>query len=203
MDSSLTGGGTLIDNGVHLLDLVRWLTGEEFIEAQGSVTYNLDISATQSDGTRVFKKPSQCEDNAFGVFKSKSGCTAILHSSWVQWQGYLYLEIFGTNGLLVVNNDQTQGQVSYNVFSRHGDPPKNITEVPACLRPDPSWKLQLQEFAAAIREDREPSPNGYDGLQSLRLVDAVYMSAKTGQAVSIKTELPSPRKELSRASAVA
>jgi predicted dehydrogenase len=195
VDANFTGGGTLIDNGVHLLDLLRWLIGEEFVEAQGTLTHNLDICEKQSDGRSVFKRPSKCEDNAFAVLKTKSGCTASIHSSWVQWQGYLYLEIFGTNGSLVVNNDQIQGQVSYNVFSRHGDPPKNITEVPACLRPDPSWKLQLQEFAAAIREGREPTPNGYDGLQALRLVDAVYSSSRLGKTVTVKTDLPTTQTE--------
>src|SRR5262249_16641917 len=137
-------------------------------------------------------------DNAFGIFKSTSGCTASLHSSWVQWHGYLYLEIFGTSGSLVVNNDQIQGQVSYNVFGQHGNSIRNITETPACFRPDPSWKDQLQEFAAAIRQDREPSPNGYDGLQSLRMVHAVYSSSRLGRAVPIETEWPSREMELSR-----
>jgi predicted dehydrogenase len=182
MDINYTGGGTLIDNGVHLLDLARWFIGEEFVEAQGAVTYNLDICDSQ------IKRASECEDNAFGIFKTKQGCIASIHSSWVQWQGYLYLEIFGTNGSLIVNNDQIQGQVSYNVFSRHGEPSANITEVPACLRPDPSWKRQLQEFVAAIREDREPRPNAYDGLQSLRMVHAIYSSSKLGRAVPIKTD---------------
>lgn len=199
MDSNFTGGGTLIDNGVHLLDLIRWFIGEEFIEAQGYITHNLDIYDKQSDGKSLFKRSSDCEDNAFGIFKAKDGCTASIHSSWTQWQGYLYLEIFGTNGSLIVNNDQIQGQVSYNVFSRHGDPSRNITEVPACLRPDPSWQHQLQEFAAAIREDRDPTPNGYDGLQALRMVHAVYSSSRLGKTVPIKTELP--QEELIRAAA--
>lgn len=191
MDIRQSGGGTVIDNGVHLLDLARWFMGDEFIEVQGYVTRNLDLCERRHDGGWAFSGRSECEDNGFGLFKTKDGRVAVLHSSWFQWHGYLHLEIFGTNGSLVVNNDQIQGQVSYCFFNRHGDPISNTIEVSALLKPDPSWKLQLKEFVSAIRENREPSPNGYDGLQALRMVHAVYKSAASGNAERIETGLPS------------
>ncbi|WP_337286655.1 Gfo/Idh/MocA family oxidoreductase [Candidatus Methylomirabilis sp.] len=199
-DITYAGGGALIDNGVHLLDLARWFMDDEFVEAQGYVTYNLDLYERQGDGNWAFSRQSECEDNAFGLFKTKGGRVASIHSSWVQWQGYLYLEIFGTNGSVVINSDQIQGHVSYSVFNgcnRHGDPIANIIEVPALLRPDPSWKRQLQEFVAAIREDREPSQSGYDGLQAMRMVQAVYDSAGSGKTVPIEAVSPSLDIELS------
>jgi len=201
-DTMQSGGGTLTDNGVHLLDLARWFLGDEFIEAQGYATHSLDICEKRPDGSLAFGRHCEAEDNGFGLFKTEDGRVATLHSSWVQWQGYLYLEIFGTNGFIVVNNDQIQGSVSYHPFSRHGEPIANTIEVPALLRPDPSWKLQLQEFLSAIREEREPSPNGYDGLQAVRMVHSVYKSAASGKAVPIKVKLPSRKMGLRGVSAV-
>ena len=166
---------------------------DEFNEVQGYITHNLDLCERQPDGSWAFIRQSDCEDNAFGLFKTEDGRVATIHSSWVQWQGYLHVEISGTKGSVVINNDQIQGQVSYHVFNRHGDPIANTIEIPALLRPDPSWKLQLQELVAAIRENREPSPNGYDGLQTVRMVSALYKSTTSGKAEPIEVKSPSPK----------
>ena len=176
-DRRIAGGGALIDNGVHLFDLARWFLDDEFVEAQGWVTKNLDVCERGPDRSLTAKRPSDCEDNGFGLFRTADGRVASIHSSWLQWQGYLYIEIFGTHGSIVIDNDQIQGNVSYQVFGRHGDPIATTKESPALLKPDPSWRLQLEELVAAIDEGREPSPNGYDGLQAVRMTEAVYRAA--------------------------
>jgi predicted dehydrogenase len=70
MDVTQSGGGTFIDNGVHLLDLTRWFMNDEFIEAQGYVTRNLDLCEDQHNGGRTSSRQLECEDNGFGLFKS-------------------------------------------------------------------------------------------------------------------------------------
>jgi predicted dehydrogenase len=190
-DVRQSGGGTVTDNGVHLLDLARWFMGEEFVEVQGSLTRNLDLPGRHDEEATDAIRPNECEDNGFGLFKTRDGRVASLHSSWVQWQGYLHLEVFGTQGSVVVNNDQIQGQVSYFLFEHYGDPIANTTEVPALLRPDPSWRLQLEALVRAIRERREPSPSGHDGLQAARMVHALYRSAASGKVEAIPTD-PGP-----------
>jgi predicted dehydrogenase len=193
MDAAEAGGGTVIDNGVHLIDLAAWFMGDEFATVQGSLSRNFDICERGPDGSPQVARPSACEDNGFGLFTTADGRIASLQSSWTQWQGYLHVEIFGTHGWIVVNNDQIQGTVTYQVLRRHGEPSATTTEVPALLKPDPSWRLQLEEFAAAIREGRSPSPNGYDGLRAVRLVHALYRSAASGRAESVDPVLPVAR----------
>lgn len=190
MDARQAGGGTVIDNGVHLFDLAAWFMGDEFVEAQGSVTRNLDICEFESDGALRRATPSDCEDNGFGLFTTRDGRVASLHSSWTQWQGYLHVEIFGTHGSIAVNNDQIQGHVTYQSFRRHGDPIGTTREIPALAKPDPSWRMQLEELAAAVRENREPRPSGNDGLRAMRMVDALYRSASSGQAERITVDTP-------------
>jgi predicted dehydrogenase len=190
VDATQSGGGTLIDNGIHVLDLARWFMGAEFVEAQGALTHNLDICEEGPDGTVRVSRRSECEDNAFGLYRTGDGRVATVHASWMQWEGYLYLEIFGTHGTLVVDNDQIQGQVSCHLFARHGEPIATTTEVPALARPDPSWRRHLQELVDAIREDRDPTPSGHDGLRAARMVQALYRSAASGKAEPIPADGP-------------
>src|SRR5207344_998484 len=81
MDGGEAGGGTVIDNGVHLLDLAAWLMDGEFVSAQGSVSRNFDICESNPDGTLVVTQPSECEDNGFGLFTTGDGRIASLQSS--------------------------------------------------------------------------------------------------------------------------
>jgi predicted dehydrogenase len=192
LDCTKAGGGTVMDNGVHLLDLAAWFMDDEFVSAQGFLSHNFDICAPGLDGAVAVKTPSDCEDSGFGLFATGDGRVASIQSSWTQWQGYLHIEIVGTHGWMVVDNDQIQGTVTYQTLTRPGDAAATTTETPALLRPDPSWRLQLEEFAAAIREEREPCPDGYDGLRAVRLVQALYRSAASGMAEPVETSRPSP-----------
>ncbi len=63
-----------------------------------------------------------------------------------------------------------------------GAPEEQVFEFPG---PDLSWQAEWQEFTSAIREQREPLANGEDGLQAMRLIDAIYESAQTGKVVRL------------------
>jgi predicted dehydrogenase len=203
MDAAAAGGGTIIDNGVHLFDLAVWFMDDEFVSAQGSLSRNFDICERGSEGELFVKRPSDCEDSGFGLFATHDGRIASIQSSWTQWQGYLHVEIFGTHGWIVVNNDQIQGTVTYQALTRYGDPSGTICEVPALVKPDPSWRRQLEEFAAAVHEDRQPQPSGHDGLRALRMVHALYRSADSGAVERVEAELPFRTPVLTRESAIA
>jgi predicted dehydrogenase len=188
LDAGQSGGGTLIDNGVHLLDLARWLMGAEFVQAQGVLAHNFDLCEEASDGTARVVRREECEDNAFGLLQTADGRVATIHSSWTRWHGYLYLEIVGTRGTLVVDNDRIEGRVTSHVFERHGDASATTIEVPALAKPDPSWGRHLRELRDAIREEREPIPSGHDGLRAARMVQALYRSAASGKAEPIPVD---------------
>lgn len=86
-DAWTMGGGSLRDNGIHLIDLTRYFLGE-VAEVKG-----------YSSG-RVWSFPG-CEDNGFALLRSNAGRIASLHASWTEWRGYkLLVEVYGTRGCI-------------------------------------------------------------------------------------------------------
>ena len=86
-EHSMTGGGTLMDNGIHMIDLARWFLGE--------VDTFMGLSSNHS-----WRKPG-CEDNGLVLMRSATGRIASVHSSWSEWRGYGWrMEIFGTRGAI-------------------------------------------------------------------------------------------------------
>ncbi len=159
----LSGGGTFLDNGVHLLDLSRWFMGD-FVEATGFVHTHLPALG-------------RCEDNGFGIYRTADGRVCQLQSSWTQWKGYLFLELFGENGTLLINYDDQ----SCTLIRRGAE--SSVWQFAGV--PDQSWQRELVEMAAAVRENREPLANGYDGWQAVKMAYAVYEASATGRSVRL------------------
>jgi predicted dehydrogenase len=175
-DPALAGGGELLDQGVHLVDLSRWFLGE-FAEVAGAV-------ATWS--WRV----EPLEDNGFALLRTADGRVASLHTSWTQWRNLFRFELLGTEGLLTVEGlGGSYGRERLvHTRRRHagGVPDEQEWTV---AKPDACWRAEWDEFAAAVREDREPLGNARDGFEAARLIDAVYASARGGGVVRL-AEVP-------------
>ena len=171
-DPDQAGGGELLDQGIHAMDLFRWFMGE-FAEAGGFTgTYFWDIGSL--------------EDNAFGLFRTSKGQIASLHASWTQWKNIFSFEIFGQDGYLIINGlGGSYGEQRLTVGTRlpeSGSPEEQHFEFPG---QDNSWYEEWKEFVSAIREDREPDGNGYDALQAMKMVYAVYEAEETGRLVKL------------------
>jgi predicted dehydrogenase len=182
----VSGGGELLDQGVHVVDLFRWFLGD-FDEAYG-------IAPT-------FYWNMEVEDNAFAIFRTSGGQTAMMHTSWTQWKNRFTFEIYGEAGYLIVNGlGGSYGTETLTIGKR----PINRDSTPIYLGgapeeetivfdgPDQSWELEWKEFKAAIRERREPLGSGRDGLEANRMIAAVYLSAKGNRPVKL-TEITGDR----------
>lgn len=169
-DPDKAGGGTLLDNGVHAHDLVRWLLGLDFAEALGWT-----IKANSA---------ARVEDNAGGVFKTADGkCLYVHQSSWTHWGHYFVLELSGTEGYL--SFDYGLGSATY--IRPVGGRERLQETVSFDLKaPDQSWALELSEFRNAIWENRKPLGNGEDGLEALVMSEALYRSSRTGRSVRLE-----------------
>jgi predicted dehydrogenase len=173
-NKTLSGGGELLDQGIHVVDLMRWLAGD-FDEVFGVV--------------RTYYWEMNVEDNAFALFKGKDGLEAFMHTSWTQWKNLFSLEIFGSRGYLIIHGLGGSYGVEKLIIGRNvgqGRPPdEEVMEFPG---PDISWEEEWREFLSAIRDKRAPLGSGHDGLQANKMVDAVYRSARKNRPVKIERE---------------
>ena len=162
MDPMVSGGGELIDQGIHAIDLFRWFFGD--LEVVAGIT-----------ASWVWKAP--VEDNVFALFRSRHGQVASLHASWTQWKNIFSLEMYGEDGALVIEGlGKSYGTESLVMYRRNegGPPEENRLEFPG---PDSSWEAEWNDFVAAVQTRTQPMANAEDGLAVLRLVEDVYRAA--------------------------
>lgn len=160
----LSGGGELIDQGVHLIDLSRWFLGE-FQDVEGFAP------------TYFWQMP--VDDNCFMTLKTPKQQVAFLHASCTEWKNTFSFEIYGRVGKLEINglggSYGVEKLMHYKMSPEMGPPETIIYEYPMA---DNSWQVELAEFCEDIRLNRQPQPNLEDALQVLKVVDKIYQGKK-------------------------
>jgi predicted dehydrogenase len=171
-DPTRSGGGELLDQGVHIVDLARWFIGE-IVEAQGLIgTYHWPIGPV--------------EDNAFALLRATNGGAVSFHTSWTQWKNTFRFEVLGSDGYMRVDGlGGSYGTERLAVARRNADSSPPTEETTSFESPDRSWHDEWQEFSTAIAISRQPVGNGTDGLAAARIIDAIYASAASGAAVRL------------------
>lgn len=170
-DKELSGGGQLMDQGMHALDLSRWFFGD-FSEAFGFLS-------------TAFWKIHPLEDNAFCLLRTEKGQVASIHVSWTQWKNLFSLELFGREGYIIVEGLGGSYGTERSILGKRDFLKPFGEEVIEFRGEDLSWREEWKEFVSAIRENREPLGNAYDGLEAVRLACAVYESASKGYVVKL------------------
>jgi predicted dehydrogenase len=154
------GGGELLDQGMHLIDLSRWFLGD-FTDIQGHIA------------NYFWSMP--VEDNAFMMLRTADGKTAWLQTSWTEWKNLFSLEIFGRDGKLQIDglggSYGPEKLTYYQMLPQLGPPTIESFDFPG---PDISWQNEFETFVADIENDREPSPNARDAYEALKVVGAIY-----------------------------
>jgi len=156
----ISGGGELIDQGSHLIDLSRWFLGDLKLDYGFAPTMYWDIPT---------------DDNCFLSLKSDKGQIAWLHASWSEWKNMFSFEIYGRDGKLSIEglggSYGLEKLTHYQMLPQMGPPKTTTWEFPF---PDNSWDLEFKEFINAIENKREPVGNIKDALANLQIVDQVY-----------------------------
>ena len=174
-NADLAGGGELLDQGVHLVDLCRWFLGD-FSQVTGML------------GT-WFWNITPLEDNGFALLRTGGGQIATIHTSWTQWKNLFRFEIFGRDGFLLVNGlGGSYGVETLTLGKRRPESGPPIMETWEFPGPDISWQSEWDEFKAALNEHRQPVGNGHDGYQAARVIDAIYESYKSGRVVALENQ---------------
>jgi predicted dehydrogenase len=159
-DPKLSGGGELIDQGVHLIDLARWFLGD-FTKVEGhAATFFWDMPV---------------DDNAFLSLRTDTGQTAWLHASCTEWKNLFSFEIYGREAKLHIEglggSYGVERLAFYKMLPEMGPPETTVFEYP---RGDQSWAIEMGEFIEDIRAHRAPNPGLADARAVLNIVDAIY-----------------------------
>jgi predicted dehydrogenase len=167
-DPAVSGGGELLDQGVHLIDLARWFLGE-FTEVSGHVATSF--------------WPMPVEDNGFLSLRTARGQTAWLHASCTEWKNLFSFEIFGRDGKLQVDglggSYGVERLTYYRMLPRMGPPETTIWEYPG---EDLSWSAEFAHVCECIAAGRAPAGGLADALAALEVVGEVYAQAAPASA---------------------
>lgn len=168
----LCGGGVLLEQGIHALDLVRHLLGEP--------------TQILARAERYFWSFPEVEDNCFCLLQTESGQTADIHVSWTQWRNLFSMEIFGREGYLhLEGRDGHYGPQRLTWGKRRADHRRPEEQCFAFGETDRSWKEEWDEFLDALRTRTEPQAGALDGLRAQQLVEAAYQSSRQKEWVKI------------------
>ena len=167
-DRNIAGGGILLDQGIHMLDLCRFFCGD-FDQVKSLVT------------TSFWKIPF--EDNAFAILSNDSGQVAMVHSSATQWKHEFSLEICMEDGYVhlqgILSSTRSYGDERLTFARKQLEDTTRAfgrpREETIIFDTDDSWTLEVADFAEAIRQDRPiTSGNSHDALRVMELIETVY-----------------------------
>ena len=156
----VSGGGELIDQGVHLIDLARWFLGD-FPQVAGRARryfWNMPV-----------------EDNGFLLLETARGQVAFLHASWTEWKNLFSFEIAGRVGKLEISGLGGSYGVErlawYRMSPGLGPPETLAWEYPMT---DDSWEAECAAWVEDMRLKRQPQPGIADAQAALRIIEQVY-----------------------------
>ena len=171
VDKKLAGGGAIIDHTVHMADIMRWYLKSEAREVYAcanQIFYKNDVPADIETGGLVHIT------FANGVFATID-CSWCRPVNWPTWGG-LTFEMVTERGAVIVDAFKQ----NLNVY--HKDSPHPVWSF---WGSDPNFGM-IQEFVAAIRQNREPGVTGLDGYRAVEIAMAAYESIRTGQPVKLQ-----------------
>lgn len=183
-DASVMGGGSLLDNGIHVIDLTAYFLGD-VAEVAGFAT------------NHVWQFPG-CEDNGFALLRNAAGRVATLHASWSEWRGYQFrVEVYGTRGCVIASYPPMMTRVVR--MEKAGGPARKQTflflklQVLERLR-SYRWSIlqsfirEMEAFRSAARGDRTSVALGSDGLRAVEIAHAVYVSSREARSIRLDSE---------------
>ena len=160
----LAGGGILLDQGIHMVDLIRLFSGdfEEIHSFISNEFWNHNV-----------------EDNAYALMRTADGVVAMLHSSATQWRHRFNLEITLEKGMLILSGilsgSKSYGKETLTIVRRTGDDRGDPDETLKSYDHDSSWEDEIDDFATTILENKKiVAGTSIEAFKTMQLVYAIY-----------------------------
>ena len=176
------GGGALLNQGIHAIDMFQWLAG------MPNAVFGM---------LAALKHRVEVEDYATALLRYDSGMQATLHCNTAQAPNQQRLELYGERGAIIMEDWRVTLQTLETPVQRFIDTDKSVAFVSpshteAVLQFEPlavsTHTLAIDDFARAILDDREPAITGEDGLRSQELVAAITLSGCRAKQVSLPVD---------------
>lgn len=184
-DKERSGGGPVIDLGVHMIDLVRYLSGKPKVVSVTASTFNHlgmkpEVRGIGKYNSADYSEYNDVEDCATSIIKFDNGMTLFFETSWVQniKEDVLYLELFGDKAGAKMEPELELYESKYN-YLRNTKP---------LLNPDGSgfehnFIEEVKHFISCITDGTTNLNPAEDGLELMKIIDAIYKSSETGHEV--------------------
>ena len=182
-NKDVMGGGALMDNGIHVIDLARHMLG--------------DVKDVYGFATTNVWKLDRSEDNGFALMRNPQGKVATLHASWTEWKGYhFYIEVYGTKGMAKAYYAPMRFELVY-MDKPGGKPTKKTNFFPNLILKEKlkGWQsTTIQTFIEELTDFMKSTEqingkyiiaDGFSGLRAVEIADAVYRSSEERMPITL------------------
>ena len=168
------GGGAMINQGIHTIDLLLWVAGP-VVEVSGEVA--------------TLAHPIEMEDVAVATLRFASGALGVLEATTTAWPGFAErIELHGSGGSVIL--DEGEGTIEWRL---RGEEPRRTAEVgqQGTGAADPTkislagHQAEFRDFYAAIRDGRKPAITGEEAIRALAVIEAIRLSSELGKRVAV------------------
>ena len=171
-DKKKSGGGAMIDVGVHILDLVRWFSGRKIVEVCANIT--------------TIEKPVPVDDNGSVLLRFEDGSIGHFEASWTTRPYEVLTFTYGQNGKLLTAIGSSQPILARMAkVGKDEDPNCLLEDIVPDVGPGGGWENAVHYFIDCVEKKEKPFVSGEEGRETVRVILAAYESAKSGKWVRV------------------
>ncbi len=172
-DKKKSGGGAMIDVGVHILDLIRWFSGKLITEVCANI--------------KTIEKPVSVDDNGSVLLRFEDGSIGHFEASWTTRPYEVLTFTYGQNGKLLTAIGSPTPIVARMAKVGKGEDPNCLSEdiVPKLGSGD-GWENAVHYFIDCVEKGTRPFVSGEEGRETMKVIIAAYESAAKGKWVKVK-----------------